>query len=223
MKTIQFQEALSTLNIEFPFDENALKTAFRIKSKETHPDCGGNDEEFKKVMSSYDLLKGFSQVFVDGNGLVTVEGISLMDLGKGLPEKNAVKCDACEGLGYTTTINRRLISGEPCPACSGMGIIWNYLGWGNIKEWKTCQRCQGRGMFSPVYQEKNLYHACTRCNGTGEIEIYNPVLKKGVVVTKEKYGKVNKKKTYCPECGARMSGEKCWRCNSTLMSIGKVV
>lgn len=209
-------EALAILELEFPFDENALKSAFRNKAHISHPDHGGSEEEFKQVMSSYELLVDFSQTFVEDKGLSTVGGILLSELGKGLPNKNAAKCDNCKGLGYTTTTNRRLISGESCPACFGLGVIFIFKGFN--REWMTCQRCQGKGIFSPVYQEKGLHHVCLSCDGTGEVEIFNPVLKKGVVSTTQKV-KRDKKKNYCPQCGARINEEKCWRCNSTLMRI----
>jgi len=216
--SLTLDKALSVLQLDYPFDDNSLKSAFRLKSKETHPDCGGNSEDFKKVISAYELLKEYVQEFSNGKGLVTTDGVLLDELGKGLPEKNAAQCKNCNGLGYTVTINNRMISGDSCPACSGLGMRYEMVGMGfrRRRGLVRCQRCQGRGVFSPVYSERTLYHVCSRCKGIGEIEIYNPVLKKGVVITKEKYGKKNNKKKYCPECGARISAEGCWRCNSTI-------
>jgi len=38
--------------------EEEVKKAYRKKAIETHPDKGGNEEEFKKVTEAYEILTG---------------------------------------------------------------------------------------------------------------------------------------------------------------------
>ena len=50
------QEAYRTLGLDQGADEAAVKRAYREKVKDTHPDRGGDEEEFKKVTRAYERL-----------------------------------------------------------------------------------------------------------------------------------------------------------------------
>ena len=206
----------SILNLQIPFTEEDLKQSFRLKAKETHPDRGGDAETFKSVFDAYEFLQGFISIKSSGyvKGVRTFEGQIMSDLGQGLgPTTNGKTCDKCDGRGYTMTINRILVSGEECAACGGSGLFYKskshmYYGWP-----VRCGRCQGRGNFNAVYEERNIYHTCTHCSGTGEVEIHNPVLQKGgMQILQSKKTKFNNKKHKCV-CGAVLRNGKCWRCN----------
>ncbi len=53
------REARSVLGVDRDSDEEAVRTAYRERVKETHPDTDGGDEEaFKRVTAAYERLDG---------------------------------------------------------------------------------------------------------------------------------------------------------------------
>ena len=54
---MSIKEAAEIFSIEPPFSEDKIKTAFREKAKESHPDTNGSINEFKKVKEARDVLK----------------------------------------------------------------------------------------------------------------------------------------------------------------------
>lgn len=50
-------DARRTLGVEAGVSESDLKSAYRERVKETHPDSGGDEEEFKRVNRAYETLK----------------------------------------------------------------------------------------------------------------------------------------------------------------------
>lgn len=50
------KKACSVLNIEKPFDESDVSTAYKKQVKKTHPDVGGSEEEFKKTQEAKNVL-----------------------------------------------------------------------------------------------------------------------------------------------------------------------
>jgi DnaJ-class molecular chaperone len=137
--------------------------------------------------------------------LATIDGTPLYELGLGLgPMKNVRDCERCGHKGYTeerdhfhdpfpgsvcsdcnylgrvrsTTIChscygtggfRQRRSGKlvVCRACSGIGVKFGY---------QTCPRCKGTKRVSPP---RVTYRKCYECDGTGEIELFSPLLPKG--------------------------------------------
>lgn len=51
-----YQYHLQLLQLKFPFTKEELKSAYRKKSLETHPDTGGTAEAFRKVSHAYQVL-----------------------------------------------------------------------------------------------------------------------------------------------------------------------
>lgn len=51
-----YQYHLQLLQLKFPFTKEELKSAYRRKSLETHPDAGGTAEAFRKVNHAYQVL-----------------------------------------------------------------------------------------------------------------------------------------------------------------------
>nr|WP_158205492.1 J domain-containing protein [Halomarina oriensis] len=49
-------EAYSILDLDPSADQSAVRSAYRERVKETHPDRGGNEEEFKRVTAAYERL-----------------------------------------------------------------------------------------------------------------------------------------------------------------------
>lgn len=50
------EEAYRTLNLDPGAGENAIRHAYRERVKATHPDRGGDEEQFKEVASAYERL-----------------------------------------------------------------------------------------------------------------------------------------------------------------------
>ena len=51
-----YQYHLQLLQLKFPFTKEELKSAYRRKSLETHPDAGGTAEAFRQVNHAYQVL-----------------------------------------------------------------------------------------------------------------------------------------------------------------------
>lgn len=212
---------LKVLDLRSPFTKEELVHAYRTKAFETHPDKGGNPDNFKKVQEAYETL--FDLCVLSSNGTTesskTVEGCSLTDLGKGLGATvNSKDCPECKGKGWFESTHITYGNLSFCPVCGGRGqikTIFNYpifsaLEW---KNWRHCRRCLGLGYLNCKEISHKTIHYCTNCKGTGQVEIHNPVLQKGRFTSnKPSQTKTQKKKkNYC-ECGALIQNGKCWRC-----------
>ena len=51
-----YRTHLEILQVQFPFSKQELKTAYRKKALETHPDSGGTAEAFRAVNTAYEIL-----------------------------------------------------------------------------------------------------------------------------------------------------------------------
>lgn len=240
--------ACATLGVTLPIAEGALKSAFRRKSLETHPDQGGNNEDFIQVKEAYDLLVASDMILrisKKEEQARTVCGTLLNKLGKGLSvTKSGVKCEDCSGKGYIEQPvaghswqtcpychGKYKLTELPCRKCGGDGKFRR-----NGKVVGKCFQCDGSGIFRPkhpvtckecnpfnkegafgqlmnelhiydpliehvVWTEwkcngdwgwigfgishkgmipvfESTYHVCSKCKGFGEIELFNPVLKR---------------------------------------------
>ena len=136
----------------------------------------------------------------------TVEGIPLAELGLGIdPMKNAKDCSDCEHRGYLEKYGQAFKVCEVCDqnglvpmiltcrACSGLGRFTQRSG-----RVVTCRVCRGTGEFRHPHRkdscsechgsktiwldgERVYYERCGACNGAGELEIFNPVIPKGIL------------------------------------------
>ena len=145
----------------------------------------------------------------NGNGTskfaATVEGIPLSELGLGLgPTTNGKDCPACEHKGYTQDYGRAFAICDNCDEwntvprtyacryCKGTGRFVQQRSRREV----SCRACGGSGKFTHPRQrqlcphcmgtktvwgkaETVFYRRCWKCNGTGEIRIFNPVIIKG--------------------------------------------
>lgn len=139
----------------------------------------------------------------------TVDGTPLSELGLGLgPTTNGRECTECDSLGYKVVHEHDFVdcskcegSGQQprefqCRACNGSGRFTQRR---SLRE-VDCRVCQGTGRFKhPFYTEwchgcngtgrgsgnkvTRIYILkCYTCRGTGETEVWNPVLPKGRLV-----------------------------------------
>lgn len=53
------------------------------------------------------------------------------------------------------------------------------LGLGPTTSGRECDHCNGKGHGKDSYLNKVFFHTCSYCEGTGEIEMFNPVFPKG--------------------------------------------
>ncbi len=59
--TDRYEEMLRILGLSESATVQQIKTAYRRLSKKTHPDRGGDDEEFLRVQEAYEFLMSYAQ------------------------------------------------------------------------------------------------------------------------------------------------------------------
>ena len=182
------QEAYRILEIVPPFTERVLKSTFRAKAMEAHPDKGGTSNQFRDVKEAFDLLLADAGKDVEAvDAMTTVEGVDISTLGKGL-RVSASRCADCSGRGY-----RREVQYSECPSCLGHG---NYGS--SLSDWLrafssqfSCHTCGGTGRSK---SSRVRHWVCTHCNGAGEVAVFNPVFIKGSMTQKQQRQSVGRPK-----------------------------
>lgn len=82
-------------------------------------------------------------------------------------------CKYCKGSGkFTQARSRRVVD---CRACRGSGKFRRVE-----PSRRRCPRCRGT---KTIWHEQVevVHHRCSQCKGTGEVEVLNPVIPKGVL------------------------------------------
>lgn len=203
------QLANKYLDITLPTSKAYLKRVYRYKCLKLHPDKGGNEEYFKDFQNAFEtLLYSKSNVVFDGSEIVkeTADGTPITELGLGIGyNKNGIECNICKGNGYEISYNvlykvcNNCLMGYvpktyPCRACNGTGLFVQ----ARSKKTVPCKRCCGTGLWEhpsltkpcpkccgtmTIHDESKIvnYIKCYKCKGTGEIEMFNPVLRKGLL------------------------------------------
>jgi len=196
------EKYLAILELKYPFSEEQLKTAFRIKAKETHPDSNKekDSEDFRKVKEAAEYLL---PLCVDLEH-EKEEHVASLKRSEGDIFKMTRKCTTCGGKGF------RIFPERSCEACSSglFSIMLGIRGVGKVRircpecrgsgiftlrsgREVECRRCKGLGRVSincrfckgtGVIEARK--ETCSICFGTGEIEIkpFNPVIPKGAVL-----------------------------------------
>lgn len=196
------------LRVELPVTGNALKTAFRRRASEEHPDHSKHPraaDRFREVQTAFEALDGSEHVVGAPPEAKCDDGTPLSECGLGLgPTVNGKACPACHGCGY-----REIRERKPCPDCRTWGVWslrWAYRcrkcgGSGrflrNGHDVGKCYPCDGRGWIRAdaifnncrtcdgtryaTTQNVTSYVRCSNCEGTGEVKVLNPVLPKGLL------------------------------------------
>jgi len=190
-----------------PTTHDELKSAYRAAVMRLRPDLANskaNDQEFDEMKKFHTALleQAPSWAFTDGKPKAqTTDGVSLEELGLGLgPRKNGRDCEECKHKGYI----EHEVSGvrrcewcsfgyaysQPCLRCNGAGNgpkqkpkscpTCGGLGTKTFGRAQRCRVCGGLGIKS-VGRGTVEYRLCYKCLGTGEIEIFNPVIPKGIL------------------------------------------
>lgn len=179
----QAMEMFPLLPEQFTGEE--LTSRFRALCKEKHPDRGGSHEAFVRLQGAYEELLKHT---INDEEKTTVDGYRLSDLGRGL-EVSARPCERCNGKGYniekimkTERVRCSCGSGDVCQRCRGTGLFGNKgkcfrcKGRGHI--YHRCLKCFGSGFAYKETEKGEEYLRCGFCDGTGEIELLNPVIPK---------------------------------------------
>jgi hypothetical protein len=166
--------AYHQFGLTLPVPRAVLKTRYRERARALHTDTSGADtkEAFIKMQQAYELLTADDArgVFTDGPQMEkTEEGTPLKDLGLGLGSlKNGRTCEECSGKGYHERAGKKWIPRSPCYLC--LHFYGQYH--------RLCPKCKKEGLR--IVTEK-YFAICGPCKGSGEIEIFNPVIPKGLL------------------------------------------
>lgn len=193
--------------IKEPVTRSYFKAVYRKALFGCHPDRGGSVEKFIQLQKAFEELIDNSSLFTDNDKqTVTSDGTPLRELGLGLGfNKNGMECNICRGFGYSINCGRsfsvcpeceygRVKRVFACKHCRGTGRFTQKY----TKKEVVCRTCNGTGKFThphltqvcsrcngtaTIYNKDNktYYTKCYHCKGTGEIEMFNPVIPKGLL------------------------------------------
>lgn len=206
--------ARELFGLSLPLSAGELKSAFRAAAKRLHTDTSGDQatkDQFVAMKNAYDFLvklEGMEYVYgtrTHTGSLTTTDGTPLYELGLGLgPMKNGRDCERCNHKGYTEehdVLDRtcwrcdhrgQVPVVELCGCCHGTGKFTQRrsgrvvpcracLGRGRKSSFKLCPDCHGS---KRIGGGRAHYSRCFKCGGTGEIELFSPLLPKGRLINK---------------------------------------
>jgi DnaJ-class molecular chaperone len=164
-------DAQVLLRINLPFTKKDILTAFRKYVFEHHQDRSGIQVDMDVACKAKEILMSHC-VSESRTSEMTTCGIPLETLGEGLPyPKTGSECDRCQGKGYTSTVVQPT---STCPDC--MGFVYSFT------RCRFCKRCKGTGVIRHVRGGNTVHNLCFRCNGSGELEVWNPLIPRGAIL-----------------------------------------
>lgn len=169
------------LGVQPTATEEEIKKAYRKKAMESHPDKGGDAEEFKKVLDAYEILTGkkqepkpqfqnpFNQNPFNRNPFGGRGGFRM----KARPMTLEINLTVEEVFhGCVKKINFHV--DRTCGTCDGVGGL----------KFETCNSCGGRGAHVQNMHGMQTFMMCNGCGGTGRIRVENCVVCAGMGVKK---------------------------------------
>lgn len=202
------------LGVDKNASEDEIKSAYRQKAKQYHPDLHPNDkdcaEKFKECNEAYEILGNAENRRKYDNGEMDFDGFQfsqgmphgfedIFDIFGSFMGGGRARSASTQSVGsdVTQTIDLTFMEAakgvkkevnfvrqERCSACGGSGA-------NSSADVKTCDKCNGSGRIqrvtNTIFGRQVMVGACDKCNGTGKI-ITNPckTCKGRGVVSKQK-------------------------------------
>ena len=160
--------------------EEEVKKAYRKKAVETHPDKGGNEEDFKKVTEAYEILTGKKQEprpqpqnpfnrSPFGNPFGNRSGFRMKARALNLEIDLTV-----EEIFHGCNKKINFHVDRTCGTCNGAGGL----------KFNTCNSCGGRGAHVQNMHGMQTFMMCNTCGGTGNVRIENCTACSGMGIKK---------------------------------------
>jgi molecular chaperone DnaJ len=168
----------SVLGVNKNASEDEIKKAYRQLARETHPDKGGDKEQFQKIQEAYEVLSNSEKRRQYDNPQMTSQPSFPFDFffqqATGLQRqappnrKHTIKVSLRDA--YFGTIKKFKITREvsclcniSCNQCGGNGFVHHQLQSGQFMQITTqqCNRCFGVGTMKG--------QSCDKCNEVGRI------------------------------------------------------
>jgi len=158
-----------TLGVEKTADEKTMKSAFRKKAMDCHPDRHPDDPEaearFKELNEAYGILsdaqkraaydrmghRAFEQGGGGAQGFQDFGSFAGKDMEIKVPI--AEDCERCDGIGAEPGAKI-----ETCQTCGGAGRVRTQQGFFTME--RPCSTCGGQGEY--------VSNPCTTCDGQGQ-------------------------------------------------------
>jgi len=175
------QACKEIFQLPFPPNEEQLKKKYRELTRKgwyRHPDLGGDHDKFVRMDLVYRSLVPWAvDTSTNNHQEVLIMGKKLSEFGQGLgPTTNGVICTKCSGKGYGRSTRRVPDKSGPyvlCFVCQGKPFGSIFM--------RGCYHCENSGRQYTRKIDHTDWWQCWDCEGTGEIYIMNPVLRKGAI------------------------------------------
>lgn len=158
--------------------EEEVKKAYRKKAVETHPDKGGNEEEFKKVTEAYEILTGKKQEPRPEPQFQNPFSRNPFGRGGGFRMKARplnLEIDlTVEEVFHGCTKKINFYTDRTCNTCNGAGGL----------KFESCKSCGGRGAHVQSMHGMQTFTMCNGCGGTGRVRTENCTTCSGMGVKK---------------------------------------
>lgn len=168
--TFSIEEASRIIDIKLPTTANALKSAFRRRSRQVHPDHSiavDAKTQFQALAAAYEFVQLQRDWILCDDGSANspaqcVDGTLLSDLGQGLGATvNGRPCEPCSGKGFQS-YHDDLFAYTPCKDCRTRWLTVFRA----VIEYR-CRRCGGDGNFK---RHGKAIGPCKGCSGNGWIK-----------------------------------------------------
>ena len=149
--------------------EEEVKKAYRKKAIETHPDKGGNEEEFQKINEAYEILTGKREEPKTGPQFQNPFSQNPFGFGgrggfrmKARPLNLSIDLSV-EEVFHGCNKNIKYYVDRSCGTCNGSGGL----------KFGACNTCAGRGAHIQNMHGMQTITMCNNCGGSGQVRLEN--------------------------------------------------